>query len=319
VIRRRAAEIADASVPREPILSVCMVTYNHERFIAQAIDSVLMQRTDFAYELVIGDDCSTDDTRRIVLDYQRRHPDKIRVLLQPRNTRGHGNCTETYGACRGKYLAELEGDDYWIDPEKLQLQVQLLEANPQAFICGARAHVWKDGEDAPSHTAPWQDSATLAPYGARELFEGAWWFRTCTKVFPRRLLHRVPPRFNRDWAGTLWLIAKTDFAPVCFLDRVVGVYRQHAGGSWSSLAQHGRLASDVTVLCGLMPVFSGPDRDRLKEWVRSYVGELVALDDAPALTRMRCAYLAVRRNPNDPMAWRHLLVALRLANARPSR
>ena len=86
-----------------------MITYNHEKFIAQAIDSVLMQQTRFDYELVIGEDCSTDGTRAIVVEYQQKHPDKIRLLLPENNLGMHENGRRALKACRGEYIAFLEG------------------------------------------------------------------------------------------------------------------------------------------------------------------------------------------------------------------
>src|ERR1700676_449892 len=111
-------------------LSVMMITYNHERYIAQAIESILAQKVNFDYELVIGEDCSTDGTRAVILDFHRRYPSRIVPLLRERNLGGPRNFLGTLAACRGKYLALLEGDDYWICTDKLQRQVDFLEANP---------------------------------------------------------------------------------------------------------------------------------------------------------------------------------------------
>jgi glycosyltransferase involved in cell wall biosynthesis len=316
MMRRAAREVSSASMPPRPKVSVAMAAYNQESFIAQAVESVLMQRTNFAYELIIGEDCSTDDTRRIVLRYQQQHPDKIRVLLQPGNTQGLRNFEDIYGACRGEYVAELEGDDYWTDPLKLQLQVDLLDAQPAAFVCGARAYVWTDGADAPSRITPDEDGALLSTWGARELFEGKWWFRTCTKVFRRQLLQSIPPRFHRDWAATMWLIANTGFAPVCFLDRVVGVYRQHSGGVWSTAPQHSRVASDARTLFNLIPLFDGEPRAFLKTLLRNRTEEILTLEDAPPSAVMTCAGRAALRSPEDPIAWRHLAAGIRVAARR---
>src|ERR1700730_11718775 len=103
-------------------LSVAMITYNHEQFIGQAIESVLAQKVNFEYELVIGEDCSTDGTRAVILDFHRRYPDRIVPLLRERNLGGQKILLGTLAACRGKYLALLEGDDYWICTDKLQRQ-----------------------------------------------------------------------------------------------------------------------------------------------------------------------------------------------------
>lgn len=118
-----------------PLVSVCMITYNHEMYIAQAIESVLMQKTNFDYEIVIGEDCSTDRTREIVLGYKAKHPDKIKLLLQEKNVGMMQNFIDTLKACTGKYIALLEGDDYWTDPYKLQMQVDILEKHPEYSMC----------------------------------------------------------------------------------------------------------------------------------------------------------------------------------------
>lgn len=122
----------------EPKVSICMITYNHEKFIAQAIDSILMQQTDFDFELLIGEDCSADRTREIVVDYHKRYPDKIKLLLNENNLGMIQNFIQTFKACMGKYIALLESDDYWTDPLKLQKQVDVLERHPECIAC----HHW---------------------------------------------------------------------------------------------------------------------------------------------------------------------------------
>lgn len=130
-------ETSDATrLCRDPVVSVRMITYNHEKYIAQAIDGVLMQKTDFDYELVISDDCSKDKTRQIAEEYQRRYPDKVRVLWWTENQfEIGGNGTRAWAACRGEFVALCEGDDYWIDPLKLQKQVDAVRLNPSVSIC----------------------------------------------------------------------------------------------------------------------------------------------------------------------------------------
>ena len=124
-------EISDPLVmAKMPLVSVKMLTYNHEPYIAQAIEGVLMQETDFPVELVIGEDCSTDRTREIVLDYQRKRPDLIRVVLWDKNTGGRRNSRKVDELLRGKYIAWCEGDDYWTHPKKLQMQIDIMEADP---------------------------------------------------------------------------------------------------------------------------------------------------------------------------------------------
>jgi glycosyltransferase involved in cell wall biosynthesis len=117
----------------EPLVSVKMITYNHAPYIAQAIEGILIQKTNFPIELVIGEDCSTDGTREIVFEYQKKYPDIIRVITSEQNVGMKKNGYRTMKACRGKYIAFCEGDDYWTHPEKLQKQVDHMESHPE---CG---------------------------------------------------------------------------------------------------------------------------------------------------------------------------------------
>ncbi len=112
---------------RKPIVDILMVTYNHESYIAQAIESVLSQKTKYIYRLLIGEDCSTDSTQQIVLDYYKKYPDKIELYLWKKNMGVSRNTIELWRRCQGKYIAYLEGDDYWTDPKKLEKQISFLE------------------------------------------------------------------------------------------------------------------------------------------------------------------------------------------------
>jgi glycosyltransferase involved in cell wall biosynthesis len=124
---------------REVMLSVVMTTYNHERYIATAIESVLRQQTDFPIEIVIGEDCSTDRTLNIALDYQRQYPEAIHIVRSEHNVGWRENYRRTIAAARGRYIALLDGDDYFTHRKKLQMQVDLLEANPDVGMCYGRS------------------------------------------------------------------------------------------------------------------------------------------------------------------------------------
>ena len=121
---------------KHPVVSVNMITYNHEPYIRQAIEGVMMQKTDFEFELVIGEDCSQDKTREICFEFQKKYPDKIRVLWWHENvSKFGGNGRRTRAHCRGEFIALCEGDDYWTDPLKLQKQVDFLEENEEYIVC----------------------------------------------------------------------------------------------------------------------------------------------------------------------------------------
>jgi len=114
----------------EPLLSVCLITYNHVKYIREAIESVLMQKVNFAWELIIADDFSTDGTREILLEYKEKYPSFIKLILQEKNVGPAQNWLELITTPKSKYIAYFEGDDYWTDPRKLQKQVDFLQTNP---------------------------------------------------------------------------------------------------------------------------------------------------------------------------------------------
>jgi glycosyltransferase involved in cell wall biosynthesis len=123
-------------------VSVELLTYNEEEFVAQALESVLSQRASFEWEIVVGDDCSTDGTQEVLKSYARDHPGRIRLLLRPRqlgpsepSLGGRNNFLATYRECRGEYIALLEGDDYWTDDRKLEKQVAFLDKHRDCSVC----------------------------------------------------------------------------------------------------------------------------------------------------------------------------------------
>lgn len=137
-----------------PLVSISMLTYNHEKYIQQAIESVLMQRVNFPYQLVVGEDASTDKTREIVLSYVERFPERFSLVFHDRNVGMEKNVLSVRPFLTGKYIACLEGDDYWTDPDKLQRQVDFLETHPEYI---GTSHdvldVDENGEDYPQSSS----------------------------------------------------------------------------------------------------------------------------------------------------------------------
>ncbi|MCA9182051.1 MAG: glycosyltransferase, partial [Planctomycetales bacterium] len=127
----------------QPLVSVWVITYNHALFIRQCLDSILAQKVDFAFEICLGEDESNDGTRDICKEYAQRYPETIRLYLRERNDPARKQCAgawqfnfiETFKACRGKYIATCDGDDYWTDDRKLQKQVDLLEQHAEYSGC----------------------------------------------------------------------------------------------------------------------------------------------------------------------------------------
>ena len=126
----------------DPIVSVRTSTYNHAPYIKQCIEGVLMQKTTFPFEFIIGEDFSTDGTRDIVFEYAKRYPNIIRVVSADYNVGSKANGQRCIQRCRGKYIAICEGDDYWIDPLKLQRQVEFLETHSDYSMCFHNAFIY---------------------------------------------------------------------------------------------------------------------------------------------------------------------------------
>jgi glycosyltransferase involved in cell wall biosynthesis len=216
-----------------------MFTYNQEQFVAQALESVLSQEASFAWEIVVGDDFSTDGTRDILRSYAVTYPEHISLLLHPErlgphelNLDGKHNFMATYRACRGEYVALLEGDDYWTDTRKLDKQVEFLDAHPKCSLCchpvtveysGERDQHWNRviGE---SLKETWTLEDILRLETKPEM-------PTPSMMIRRRSLRRFPAWFegvfNGDYAVQVLLAERGD---VGFLPDSMAVHRKHAGG-----------------------------------------------------------------------------------------
>lgn len=137
MVKESLRELRTASHSKDslPLISIVMIAYNLEKYLIDAIESVLDQKTNFKVELVIGEDCSKDNTRAIAIEYELKYPELIKVLLPEKNLGLTPNCIATHNACSGKYIALLDGDDYWTDSLKLQKQVEFLETHPEYSGC----------------------------------------------------------------------------------------------------------------------------------------------------------------------------------------
>ena len=225
-------------------VSVCMITYNHEKFIAQAIESVMMQEAGFQYELVIGEDCSTDRTREICIECQGRFPDRIRLLLPEKNLGMMHNFVQTLNVCTGQYVALLEGDDYWTTPRKLQKQADFLDMHQDYATCFARTLVvTEDNHGEPSYIpfAPHRkDILTI-----EDLLRGNS-IPTCSVMFRNRLFASFP-----DWFFSLAMgdwplhIMNTQHGKAGYLDEPMAAYRGHSNSNWSSRSSMENLLGGV--------------------------------------------------------------------------
>jgi glycosyltransferase involved in cell wall biosynthesis len=207
-----------------------MLTYNQEHFIAQAIESVLMQKTSFDYQLVLGEDCSTDSTRKICDKYGEQYPNRIKLL--PALDKNIGlifNYMRTIAACDGTYIAICDGDDYWIDELKLQKQVDFLESNADYAIVGSNLNkLYENGEIVPS-----KKNRVMSVYEFEDLIFGNL-VPSVTALFRNIQLNDALPEWivqfpYGDWPTYLWTIKHG--GKIHFLEDVTAAYRMDIGVS----------------------------------------------------------------------------------------
>ncbi len=228
-----------------PLISVLIIAYNREGQIAEALDSVLCQEGPFSLEIVIGEDCSTDGTREVIRGYRDRHPELIRPTFRPRNVGPVANYALTLKACRGRYVALLDADDYWLSADKLRKQLAFLEQHPQCSFCFHNTRiVYEDG--TPPHPRITKDLPAL-----HSLEDVATTFRITTSsvLFRADLIGELPDWYysmpTGDWPLFV-LIAH--HGPAGYLAEILGAYRRHAGGYWTTMDPVTRLERSIQMM-----------------------------------------------------------------------
>lgn len=227
-----------------PLVSVWTITYNQGPYIAQCIESVLAQQTTFDVEYIIAEDCSTDETRSIVFDYAARYPNQIRVITADRNVGSKGNSYRARLACRGRYIALCEGDDYWTDTRKLEKQIQMLEANLDCVMVVHRAR----RVDQAGRCIKVFPNAQAGIVSARAvILRGGGWCATNSLVFRKSLGENLPAWYYLFPAGDAAMLNLAILrGNVFLLPDIMSVYRNRTSGSYSErLIRDPRVAFDV--------------------------------------------------------------------------
>ncbi len=222
-------------------VSVSIITYNHEPFIAQAVESALAQEVEFDYEILIGEDDSSDRTREIVCDYAARYPDRIRLFLHdyPKDharINGRRNFVNNILNARGEYIALLEGDDYWTDPLKLQKQIEFLERHTQCCACFHNVRVLHEG--TPERDRNFHPTPLEKKFFALSDIVSSHFIPTCSTMFRNGLYPSFPEWYYHipmgDWPLHVLNAAHGFYG---YIDEVMAVYRVHSAGMWSGSNQ----------------------------------------------------------------------------------
>jgi len=233
-------------------VSVSIVTYEEEDYIRQTLDSVLSQKTDFPFEIIVGDDASNDSTPSILKEYQQKYPDNITLLLADKNYGDYGlsNFMATVKKCRGEYIAFLDGDDYWTDVNKLQKQVDFLDAHPKCSFSSHRiVHQSTNGHNEVSS----RPKPGTQIYQIDSLIKSNFAHKIST-VARRMAVDNIPAWYSTtkiasaDWVFNL-LLAKD--GEIGFIDETMAVHRKR-DGNLSAMYGQKRILQDRLVTLDLL-------------------------------------------------------------------
>lgn len=208
-------------------VSIVCISYNQEKYIAQALDSFVSQKTDFDFEAIITDDCSTDSTSKIINEYAKKYPNIIKTVLRKKNIGVQANFVDALKRATGDYIALCEGDDFWTDEHKLQRQVDFLDRNDDYSLCFHPVSVIYDKNEQPDAIFPAEkDGFTL-----KKLLKSNY-IQTNSVMYRRREYDSIPLNIlPLDWYLHLF---HAQFGKIGFIDKVMSSYRRHEGGMWWS-------------------------------------------------------------------------------------
>lgn len=206
------------------LVSINCITYNHEKVIANAIEGFLMQKTNFKYEILIGEDCSTDKTRVVIEEYIRKFPSKIRMITSEGNIGFMENIKRLYQNSKGRYIAVCEGDDYWIDPLKLQKQVGYMEAHKECTFCFHNAEK-VDAMGKRTNIVMLSNKKNKKIFNAGEMALFGF-IPTASHIYRKECLQNPPEWYMKSSVGDLpLLLIATSKGYAYYFDEVMSHYR----------------------------------------------------------------------------------------------
>lgn len=239
----------------EVTVSILMLTYNHQKYVRRALDSVLGQETEYSFEIVVSDDASQDGTQELLLGYKDRYQDKISLLLSATNQGLIPNFLKAYKACRGKYIAICEGDDFWISRNKLQRQVSYLESHPDCNLTFHRAVNLYESSGTKSLSNPHQKAESTILDLSRSNF-----ITNVTAVFRHEPTLCLPEWFSQvstyDYALHMLTSAT---GGIHYFSKPMAVYRQRKEAIWSRAGWDRKWEISLKVRELLMDHFKGID------------------------------------------------------------
>jgi glycosyltransferase involved in cell wall biosynthesis len=238
-------------------VSVVILTYNQKAFIGKAIESALAQETDFDFEILVGDDCSTDGAQEVITSYQNAYPSKVKAVLHSKNLGQNGlfNTIETLKLAQGRYIAPMDGDDYWTNTHKLQKQVDFMESHPDFSACFHNSLVtYEDGSASHELNTPGQKTVVTIEdlIGEDEI----WFMATSAVMFKNGLMY-YPEWFLQSTSGDIpryVILAKQ--GPIGYVPGVMSVYRKNRGGA--SFKDHYR---DARFLHNRIQMYNGINKE----------------------------------------------------------
>jgi len=228
--------ISEVLKGKKPLVSVCMITYNHEDYIREAIESVACQETNFDFELIVGEDCSDDSTRTICLEMQEKYSHVVRVVYSNRNVGMRANGKRIRDLCRGRFVAFCEGDDYWCDRNKLQSQYDFLISNPEcAMVYHETLKLNPSGEFAKDALKP--KFKYVECFGIETLLSESTGIHTSSVFVTAESISNLPQWYMEASVGDIptRLVVATR-GKIGYINKPMSVRRMWVPGSWTERA-----------------------------------------------------------------------------------